>query len=100
MGGYAVDPAELENAAASLQSAVGGSRSALSPLRVSANRLLTSRWQGAAAAAYRLGWEQWLEGVEAMLAALDELALALANSANGYAATEEAVRTSVVRATS
>ncbi len=77
MGGYAVDPAELENAAASLQSAVGGSRSALSPLRVSANRLLTSRWQGAAAAAYRLGWEQWLEGVEAMLAALDELALAL-----------------------
>jgi WXG100 family type VII secretion target len=95
VGGYRVDPAELEHSAAVLAAAVGGSRQALAPLRASAAELLGARWQGGACVAFRLGWEQWLDGVHAMLAALDELAAALRGSADGYAATEESVRTSV-----
>jgi WXG100 family type VII secretion target len=92
---YAVDPVELERGADTLGLAVTAARSALDPVRVSANELLTSRWHGPAASAFRLGWEQWLDGVLAMLGALDELARALQASGAGYAATEESVRTSV-----
>jgi WXG100 family type VII secretion target len=92
---YAVDPVELERGADALGLAVTAARSALDPVRVSANELLTSRWQGAAASAFRLGWEQWLDGVLAMLGALDELTRALRASGAGYAATEESVRASV-----
>jgi WXG100 family type VII secretion target len=95
VGGYAVDPAELERAAAVLDAAVAESRAALEPLRAAAAGLLAARWQGGAATAFRLGWEHWLDGVLAMLAALDQLALALRSSGHGYAATEEAVRTSL-----
>ncbi|MFN2563106.1 MAG: WXG100 family type VII secretion target [Jatrophihabitans sp.] len=95
MGGYAVDPVELERAAGALGCAVVAARSALDPLRASATVLLTARWHGSAATAFRLGWEQWLEGVVAMLRALDELTVALRGSGAGYAATEESVRTTV-----
>ncbi|MDT4915297.1 MAG: hypothetical protein QOC66_4425 [Pseudonocardiales bacterium] len=95
MGGYAVDPAELERGAAALGAAVAGSRTGLEPLRATAAGLLSASWRGGAATAFRLGWEQWLDGALAMLAALDELALALRDSGEGYAATDEAVRTSV-----
>ena len=63
VGGYAVDPAELERGAAALDAAVAGSRAALEPLRASATVLLATRWQGGAATAFRFGWEQWLDGV-------------------------------------
>jgi WXG100 family type VII secretion target len=95
VGSYAVDPVELERAAAALGSAVVAARSSLDPLRGSATVLLTARWQGSAAAAFRLGWEQWLDGAVAMLGALDELTVALRGSGAGYAATEESVRTTV-----
>jgi WXG100 family type VII secretion target len=95
VAGYAVDPVELERAAGTLGGAVVAARSALDPLRGSATVLLTARWQGSAATAFRLGWEQWLGGVLGMLGALDELAGALQTSGAGYAVTEESVRTSL-----
>lgn len=95
MGSYAVDPVELERAAGALGAAVAAARSALAPLRGSATVLLTARWRGSAATAFALGWDQWLDGVLAMLGALDELTGALQGSGAGYAATEESVRTAV-----
>jgi WXG100 family type VII secretion target len=95
VGSYAVDPVELERAAGALGAAVVAARSALDPLRGSATVLLAARWQGSAAAAFRLGWEQWLDGVLAMLGALDELTGALQGSGADYAATEDSVRTAV-----
>jgi WXG100 family type VII secretion target len=94
VGGYAVDPAELDHGAAALATAAAGARAALEPLRASAAGLLSARWQGAAAGAFRCGWEEWLEGVVAMLGALDDLATALRASGAGYATTDQAVRAS------
>jgi WXG100 family type VII secretion target len=95
VGGYSVDPAELQHGCAVLGETVVRARAGLDPLRGAAAALLPAGWQGSAASAFRLGWEQWVEGVLGMLAALDEMAVALGGSGAGYAGTDEAVRTSV-----
>jgi WXG100 family type VII secretion target len=96
--GYAVDPAELERCDALLGAAAGHSRAALAGLAACAGDVLGHGWQGCAASAFRLGWERWLDGVTALLDALDEMAGALGSSSVGYAATEEAVRTNLAGA--
>ncbi len=92
MDGYAVDPAELAHCDASMGAAAGHSRAALAGLAECAADVLGHGWQGCAASAFRLGWEQWLDGVRSMLDALDELSGALGSSGVGYAATDDAVR--------
>ena len=98
MGGYAVDPAELERCDAVLGEAAGRTRAALADVRGCAAALLGARWQGEAAAAFRLGWEQWLDGVGLMLESLDAMAAALGASGGGYAGTEETVRAGIAGA--
>lgn len=91
MGSYAVEPAELERCAALLAATAGQCRGALTGLQATANELLNA-WHGAAGAAFRLGWAQWLDGATAMLAGLDGMAAALGSSGLEYAATDDAVR--------
>lgn len=98
MTGYQVDPGDLQRTDASFSAAVAGSRDALAGLRHAADALLEGGWQGAAALSFRRAWTQWLEGVSGMLDALDAMGGALGTAGVGYAVTEDAVRTSVVRA--
>jgi WXG100 family type VII secretion target len=95
VGRYTVDPAELRGSDELLGEAVGQSRAALGRVRAAAAQL---QWQGGAASAFRLGWEQWLEGALAMLHALDEMAIALGATADRYASTDDGVRASISRA--
>lgn len=97
MSGYAVEPGDLVHVDASLRAAVAGSRTALAGLRHAADVLLERGWQGAAASSFRPAWERWLAGAQAMLRALAATAAAVGTAGNGYAATEDAVRTAVVR---
>jgi WXG100 family type VII secretion target len=98
VGRYAVDPAELQRGDALLSATAAHARAALAQLRECAAGVLGTGWQGSAAAAFRLGWEHWLDGVTAMLDALDEMAAGLGSSGVGYAETEDAVRTSAAGA--
>jgi WXG100 family type VII secretion target len=98
VGGYAVDPTELRQADAVLAAAADQSRAALGIVRSCAAQLLGTGWLGPAASAFRLGWQQWDDGAAAMLDALDEMALALSASGDGYASTDEAVRVGVAGA--
>ncbi|HEX3336725.1 MAG TPA: WXG100 family type VII secretion target [Jatrophihabitans sp.] len=97
MGGYAVDPGELHSCDVLIGDASGQSRAALGRLRAAAHELLGGGWRGAAAAAFGLGWEQWLAGAETMLDALDEMALAVGRAGREYQSTEDAVRAGVAR---
>lgn len=97
MGSYSVEPAELERCDALLGVTAGQCQLALARLQVTVDELLRG-WQGAAGAAFRLGWEQWLAGATAMLSALDAMAAALGSSGLDYAATEDAVRAGLARA--
>lgn len=92
MSGYAVEPAELARVEALAGSAAAHARAAVDQVRAEGQRLFGTGWYGPAASAFRLGWEQWVDGATAMLAALDELAALLGSSAVGYASTDEAVR--------
>ena len=97
MDGYAVDPAELQAGDAALAAAAVDTRAALTRLLADAAPVLTLGWQGEAAAAFRLGWEHWVDGVTTTLAALDELAAALGAAGAGYAATEDGVQAEIGR---
>jgi WXG100 family type VII secretion target len=98
VGGYAVDPAELQRGDALLSATATHARAGLAQLRECAAEVLGTSWQGAAAAAFRLGWEHWLDGVTAMLDALDEMAAWLGSSGVGYAETDDAVRAAIAGA--
>jgi WXG100 family type VII secretion target len=95
VGGYAVDPVELQRCDVSIAATTAASRAALADLRESVAHSLGGRWQGSAARAFAVGWQHWLDGVTAMLDALDEMALALGDSGAGYTAADDAVRTSL-----
>lgn len=99
MDGYRVDPVELASVDAELAGAQAWARSALARLAAGAAPVLATAWQGGAATAFRLGWEQWLDAAQALLGALDELAAALGTSGIAYSSTEEAVRSAVRGAT-
>jgi WXG100 family type VII secretion target len=96
VNGFSVEPAQLQGTDAALGTAAAQSRAALGQLRTGAAQLLGARWQGSAAAAFRLGWEQWLEGADAMLRALDDMAQLLGASGRGYTETDDGVRASMV----
>ena len=98
MSGFSVDPAALQQGDAFLVDAVARSTSALTALRAAAADLLGAGWQGAAAAAFRVEWEQWSDGVTVMLEALDAMAGAVGNSGTAYATTDEVVRTTLAAA--
>jgi WXG100 family type VII secretion target len=96
---YSVDPAALQQDDAFLADAVARCAAALSQVRGSAADLLGAGWQGAAASAFRAGWEHWSDGVTTMLEALDVMAAAVGGSGAGYALTDEGVRTALAAAT-
>jgi WXG100 family type VII secretion target len=97
MGGYAVDPGELDAADATLAAAAQSAHAAVGSVRAEAEALFATGWHGPAASAFRLGWERWADGAAGMLAALDEMASLLGRTGDEYAATEEAVRAALVR---
>jgi WXG100 family type VII secretion target len=98
VGGYAVDAGELQGCDALIGEVSEHSRAALARVRVAAHELLGSGWRGGASAAFRLGWEQWLDGAETMLAALDEMAAAVGRAGGGYQSGEDAIRAGITRA--
>lgn len=97
MTAYRVEPDELVRGDATLSEAARHARVAVAELSATADELLLGGWQGAAAAAFRAGWEQWLGGISTMLDALDAMAVALGRAGAGYVETDDAVRTSVAR---
>ena len=97
MSGYTVEATELERVEAFAGSTAAQARAAVERIRAEGQQLFGTGWHGSAASAFRLGWEQWVDGASAMLAALDELALLLGSSAAGYASTDEAVRVSLAK---
>ena len=97
MAGFSVDPDELGAAAAALWHAAAPARAAVARLRDEADALFGTGWQGAAATAFRSGWEQWLAGAGEMLVALDGLAGRLGAAGSGYAETESGVCAAVSR---
>jgi WXG100 family type VII secretion target len=97
MTGYRVDPDELVHGDAVLGAAALHGRHAAAELAAAARELLDGRWEGAAAAAFRVGWQQWVAGVASMLDALDAMAIVLGRAAAGYSETDDSVRTSLAR---
>jgi WXG100 family type VII secretion target len=97
VGGYEVDPTQLARCDAALGSAASDARVALAHLAGDADVLLGG-WHGAAGSAFRLGWEHWLAGATGMLDALEASAVALGSSGADYAATEDAVRSTLAGA--
>jgi WXG100 family type VII secretion target len=97
MTGYRVEPDELVRGDAVLGGAARQARSVVGALSATARDLLDGGWEGAGAAAFRVGWEQWLTGIGAMLDALDAMAVALGRAGTGYVETDASVRTSLAR---
>jgi WXG100 family type VII secretion target len=100
VGGYRVDTAALARADALLGETVATARSALNDMRAEAAALFGARWDGPAARAFHAGWAEWLDGMHALLDALEATARALGRSGAGYAGTHATVRTTLVRAAS
>jgi WXG100 family type VII secretion target len=94
VGTYTVVPSALGDCGATLGAAATAARDSLGRVRSCAAEV-HGRWHGHAGSAFRAGCAQWLAGVSAMLDALDELAALLDVSGDGYAATDESVRTSL-----
>lgn len=97
MGGYAVEPAQLQQLDAVLTRGADAAREAVARVSGEATGLFATGWQGPAASAFRLAWEEWLEGVTTMLEVLDELAGLLGASAAAYSGTDDAVRVSLLK---
>jgi WXG100 family type VII secretion target len=98
MGGYAVDPAQLQHVDALLGECVTQSRAALDGLAGAAHALLAAGWHGPAATDFRQGWHEWHDGARAAITALEELATAVGLSGRDYDATESTVRAAIARA--
>jgi uncharacterized protein YukE len=92
MGAYAVDAAELQHVDGVLQHSEAQARAALSALAATAEQLLDGRWSSPAAAAFRLGWADWVAAVHDALAALTVLGHAVGLAGVGYASTDDEVR--------
>jgi WXG100 family type VII secretion target len=92
--GFAVTPDELGALDGSLDAAAATARAAVDRLRREGAALLSDGWHGAAANAFRLGWQEWLDGAGLVLAALDELAGLVGAAGESYASTDGGVRAS------
>jgi WXG100 family type VII secretion target len=92
VGSYTVQPEQLQHGEVQLDELAEHLRAALGSLRRCAAELVDGRWRGPAGAAFRLAWEQWLDGVTLMLCSLDEIACVIGASGIGYQQTDDAVR--------
>lgn len=90
MCGFDVQPAELLAAQSALDDAAASGRAELGRLEAAAQDVLGPGWQSAAATAFGDGWEQWHAGARRVLAALDEMGVALGATARTYATREAA----------
>jgi WXG100 family type VII secretion target len=90
LSGFEVQTAELLAARSLVSDAASSGRAELGRLTASAQDVLGYGWQGAAAAAFGHGWEQWHDGAQRVLAALDEIGVALGATARTYATHEAA----------
>ena len=97
MSGFGVTPAELAETRAFVGAAAAHARRSVEGLHAAARPVLTEQWQGEAAAAFRLAWEQWWGGAVLVLDALDELARLTGAAGDSYAGTDEAVRVRIAR---
>lgn len=97
MRGFAVDASELQRCDAQLSAAAAQARHALARTRSHGEAVFATGWQGTAASAFRLGWEQWLDGAADLVSALEEMSAALGASGAEYARTDDAVRADVAR---
>jgi WXG100 family type VII secretion target len=97
VSGYSVDPPGLQRADVLMDGVVREARVVLDRVRACEAALLGGGWQGPAASAFRVGWEEWVAGADAMVEALAELAALLGASSAAYATTDDAVRVAVAR---
>jgi WXG100 family type VII secretion target len=97
VSGFLVDPDDVQALGASVRAAAEHAGAAVGRVRAEADALFATGWRGPAAAAFRSGWNDWLDGAEDVLAALDELATLLGASAADYRQSDEAVRAGVAR---
>jgi WXG100 family type VII secretion target len=98
--GFSVTPGDLAAADGFLAATAAHTRSALRQVQAEASGLFEAGWQGTAASAFRLTWEQWLEGAQAVLGAMETLAALLGTAGTGYQETDTAVGTGFARAAS
>jgi WXG100 family type VII secretion target len=95
MGAYAVDATELQYVDGRLQHSEAQARAALSALTTTAEQLLDGRWSSPAAAAFRVGWADWLAAAHDALTALTGLGHAVGLAGVGYADTDDEVQAAV-----
>lgn len=95
MGAYAVDATDLQSVGGTLQHTEAQARAALSALTTTADQLLDGRWSSPAAAAFRLGWADWVAAAHDALRALTELGHAVGLAGVGYAGTDDEVQAAV-----
>lgn len=94
-GGYGVDAAQLQHVDAVLRAGEAQAGAALAALTSTAEALLDGRWAGPAAAAFRLGWVEWLDAAHAAVTGLAELDRAVGLAGLAYAGTDDEVRVAV-----
>jgi WXG100 family type VII secretion target len=97
VSGFGVTPAELAEARAFVGAAAGHARRSVEGLHAQARQVLSGEWQGEAAAAFRVAWEQWWDGAVLVLDALDELARLTGAAGESYLATDDGIRAGVAR---
>jgi WXG100 family type VII secretion target len=94
---FAVSPTDLQALDTFVAARAEQAHAAVHRLHGEAAALFGGGWQGPAASAFGLSWEQWAEGARIVLAALDETATLVGASAAAYAATDDGVRAAVGR---
>ncbi|WP_375477932.1 WXG100 family type VII secretion target [uncultured Jatrophihabitans sp.] len=100
MGGYRVDPAQLAEVERAVRGAAAAARDGLAELRAAAADTLSNGWQSPAGTVFRAGWDGWVDGIVAMLGALDLLGEAVGAAGSDYAGADAAVDAAVRRAAS
>ena len=88
MPGYDVDPTELFAARGRVSEAAADGRDELARLDAQAADVLGHGWRGAAAGAFRAGYDEWHDAARTVLAALDTLAQALGDAGLEYGRAE------------
>lgn len=84
MSGFEVALAELPVARAEAVRVHEALQDAVSGVERSVTSLLSGGWRGAAAEAYAAAFEQWHEGAEQVLRALDAMTVLLADTESTY----------------
>lgn len=90
LSGFEVQATDLLSAQSVVDDAAASGRAELARLTAAAQDVLGHGWHSAAASAFGAGWEQWHDGAQRVLGALEEIGVALGASARTYAAHEAA----------